>query len=389
MSRKSKIPRRSTEAKGKKPALPGKTQSGPTRTERGRALLDHVWQEVEQADLAKEPDFPLASQVKAILDGPEKSWRYAMINQVLAKATEHSLDARTLQSKDTNPGSWDAREFVKRTVVPWEESLGSPLGGSKDPYVSNIFRELRFGEEMARDRRNAGLYASTLAIVDAAQATTTAHDAKQLLRGILVEVRKWLRERTPEYAIPLRVSLESLQMAIGVFLSERSGGERLQATAYGVFRALKKRGLYHAVTSAHVNTSDTAAGRSGDVECLNAEGGVVLTVEAKDRPLTPQLLDETIAKARLAHVSECLILVHGEQIANVEHREELLKRVEKEFSSGLNVYIAKVDIFFRTCFMALGETGRLCVLQQIGEALAEIKADHRHRLAWRDVVKNL
>jgi hypothetical protein len=172
-------------------------------------------------------------------------------------------------------------------------------------------------------------------------------------------------------------------------LSERSGGERLQAATYGVFRALQERGLYNRVTSAHVNTSDTSAGRSGDVECLNGDDVVVLTVEAKDRPLTPQLLDETISKARLAHVSECLVLVHGEQIANQEHVEDLSTRIEKEFSSGLNVYIVRAESFFRSSFVALGEVGRLSILKHIGEALAEIKTDHRHRLAWRDIVNSL
>jgi hypothetical protein len=359
------------------------------RAEKGAALLAKVWDEVQALDLAKQTPGHLSTEIQTILNGSEKGWRYSLLIQTLGKATDFKLNALSLQGKDTKRGSWDAREFGKAVVVPWESSIGDPLGGSKDPYVGNQFRLPRFGPEMERDRKSPELYKLAFAVASAAQKSKNQADAIGILRQVLIELRRWLLNKSPAYATPQRVSKDTLHKAISAFLDERSGGERLQAVVYGVFRALRVRGLYSVIKSAHVNAADAASGRSGDVECLRADGTLSLTVEAKDRPITPDLIDDSIKKARVAGVVELLVLVNASPEVNDTHQAEVKARIEKEFSSGLNVYVKSPQAFFDACFVQLGETGRRDVLHEIGEALAEVRADYKHRLKWADIVRSM
>jgi hypothetical protein len=88
----------------------------------------------------------------------------------------------------------------------------------------------------------------------------------------------------------------ALSLAQG-FLQEKSGGDRSLALCGAIFDAIGIHfGLYEKVDRARINASDTATGQAADLECVNAEGKVVLAVEVKDRTITLTDVEGTLQK---------------------------------------------------------------------------------------------
>ena len=321
----------------------------------------------------------------------EIGWKYSILIQVSGKAASFELDALCLQKKEGQPGQWDPREFAKRVIVPWNKSIGSPLGDSGDPYVNNIFRRPRFDEAMREGRRSKGTYDKVKGILDTVQASDTADKVSGYLKLILAQLRKYLDGKSFDYPVPQRISLHDTLECVAKYLEVSSGGARLQAIAHGMVMALKAKGVaYEEVLSRHVNAADSASQSAGDVECFTG-GQNVFTVEVKDRELTASEVNASIEKARLSDVRELLFFVHRKKGKLVAENDgaAINEMIENQFALGLNIYIEQALEILRLACTLLGEEGRKDFLTLVGTALGEQGADPKHRWAWSQAVRNI
>lgn len=354
-------------------------------------ILNSVWSELEAIDIAQLPTGSVSEQAYLILENTEIAWKYALINQVVGKAADFSLDALCLQKGDGGPGLWDAREFAKSVFVPWHKSIGSPIGTSGDPYVSNTLRHRRLDDQMRQARRTPAMFDVLKGILDQVQDAESPEQVRQFLLQILAQLRRYMAGKTFHYPIPQRVSVLDTLGCVREYLEESSGGARLQAIAHGLVLSLKEKGLkYEDIQSRHVNAADAASQSAGDIECF-ADGANVFTVEVKDRALTLSELDSSIEKARLASVTELLFFVYrkdGAPYSDAES-EQINATISRQFSLGLNIYIVSGDEFLRLCCSLLGEDGRKVFLESVGSALAVQGADPKHRWAWSQAVRTI
>ena len=358
----------------------------------GIEILDRLWREVSGAEVPVALDPNRAEAIDQIFDGREVGYKKAIIIQVTGKAADFSLDAQSLQKGDGKNGAWDAREFGKKVFVKWNASAGNPLGDADDPYVSNQFRNPRFDDSIRGKRRNTGLFDLTLEILERANAAATEEDVHDLLREILQGVKRLLENKSFDYPIPQRASLEDTQKAVATFLSVASGGGRLQAVAHALFLCLSKSGLnYTNLVSRHVNASDAAGRSSGDVTFTAA--GQSVAVEVKDRLLNEAQVAASVTKARIAEATELIFLVHGKHADSFFESESDQRAVQaialKEFSSGLNIYWESFLRLSRAFFIVLGEPGRREFLKSVGQSLEEQSVDARHRWAWAQIVSDM
>lgn len=358
----------------------------------GLALLHELWTEVVEAELLNATDTVLSTTIDSILAGKEVGYKKAIIIQIAGKAADFSLDAQSLQKRDGQNGAWDAREFGKRAFVPWNSSIGNPLGDADDPYVSNQFRNPRFDQSIRAQRRNPELFDQTLYILEAANAAYDVDGVYDLLRQILLGVRRMMQGKSFSYPIPQRASIESTQDAISRFLSVSSGGGRLQAVAQALFKSLSDAGFnYTQLVARHVNTSDASTGASGDVSFFN--GGRSTAVEVKDRLLTLAQVLTSVTKARVAEVTELIFLVHSKRdnqlFVSEQDETEASQIATKEFSSGLNIYWESYLSLSRSLLVVLGEQGRKDFLKSVGIALEEQSVDAKHRWDWAQIVAGM
>lgn len=358
----------------------------------GFELLTNLWVEVSEDGDALDRTGPLAAIIDQIFEGREVGWKKAIIVQLAGKAADMTLDAQAMQKGSGGQGAWDAREFAKKVFVPWNASIGNPLGDADDPYVSNQFRSPRLDNSIRGKRRQLVQFDNTVAILEEANKATSASEVMNLLKEVLFGLRRLMQGKTFDYPIPQRASLHDTQTAISKYLAVSSGGGRLQAVAHALFKSVSEAGFdYVNLVARHVNAADAAGGSPGDVSFTKS--GRATVVEVKDRLLTVAQVRASITKARVAEVTELVFLVHGNRGRNLfaadVDRVEAESLAAKEFSSGLNVYWESFLTLSQSILVILGEGGRKDFLKFVGLSLEEQSVDAQHRWAWAQIVAEI
>jgi hypothetical protein len=223
-------------------------------------------------------------------------------------------------------------------------------------------------------------------VLDFAQQNPSQAD--DLLAATLLAVYARLAPTTVVYPVPHRASLVATIEACESFLSERTGGVRLQSVAVALMRTLGKRfGLYETIIAHHINTSDISSGSAADLECIDSNGVTIIAVEVKDRPLTLHHAQDKLPALRSKGIREMIFLVQGGVIAN--DRENIDTLIAKEFATGQNIYVSEFADFLTVSLIQTGEAGRREFLEQVGRQLDESKADVSHRARWSVLLSSM
>jgi MoxR-like ATPase len=127
-------------------------------------VLEAAWEQTALPELA--PD--LAASIEKAIDSPENSQRYGLVTQLLLKAVVPSVDCRVLKAQEGAPSG---RSFAKKALVPFEQEHGSPLGGSRDPYVSNPLRRNVLDETVKLDSAHPEAWQAVIDVLTAAEAS--------------------------------------------------------------------------------------------------------------------------------------------------------------------------------------------------------------------------
>lgn len=358
-----------------------------SHAEIGLELLSKAW--AMQPSAPAEFSTDLGKLADAVFQGKEAGYKKAIIVQAAGKAADPKLDAQAMQKGEGAPGSWDAREFAKQSFVNWNIEANEPFSHSADPYVSNPYRVLRFDEGQRSQRKNKEEFDAALLVLQYLNSTSKPDVAFANLVQILFGLRRWIADKTVAYPLPQRASLDAIILAITEFLASKSGGTRLQAVVAALIVSLASAGFrISEVTSAHINSSDASGRKAGDVSFSLAERASA--VEVKDRPLSRDELLASIAKARVASITDLLFVVRSKNVLNSDLTETDLAQIfSNQFSSGLNLYVEKFSSFSRICLTLIGEAGRRTFLEEVGKSLSEQGADISHKWDWAAIVKAL
>jgi len=98
------------------------------------------------AAIAKDQNNELPSpecdeEIKTIIKGEHKTYRYILVTSLLGKATNSHVNPLALQASAKIDGAYDARSLCHKVVVPLERTLlDRSLGGSNEPYLNKPAR---------------------------------------------------------------------------------------------------------------------------------------------------------------------------------------------------------------------------------------------------------
>jgi hypothetical protein len=202
-----------------------------------------------------------------------------------------------------------------------------------------------------------------------------------MMRAVLLAIQQRLGAVAVVYPVPNRVSIRQVESMLEKFLSERTGGLRLQAVVIALFRQVGvKFRLFADVRSANVNAADAATGSVADLECVDQNGQIVLAVEVKDRQLKLIDTQSKLPAIREKGIGELLFLVQGGIMP--KETDAVSHLIQREFITGQNVYVTEFSNFLESCLVLFGEIGRVSLLRQIGDELNQRKADISHRRQW-------
>lgn len=355
----------------------------------GLALLRAAWAEAlsrEELD-SKSTVAPIIDEVFQASTG---SYAKAAIVQTLGKAVNLSLDPRVVQKgEDDDDSAWDARTFARATFVIWNNEANRPFSHAADPYVSNPLRIPRIDERAKSKAKDKVGFDAIANLLNHASQINSKDEAYSNLVEVLVGLRRYLSDKSVDYPLPKRASIDATIESINFFLSERSGGARLQAIVAALFESLADAGLKIGdVTTGHINAPDSGAKKGGDVEFEGLDGA--FGVEVKDRPLSKDDFLASIEKARIASVSDLMFVVRATALFDGSlDSAYFAEEVGRQFSSGLNIYVERFDHFSRLSLSLVGEIGRQGFLRNVGNALETQSAMIAHKWAWASIVKSL
>ena len=354
----------------------------------GFALLRTAWAEALAREQTESQHF-LASRVDAVFQASTGSYGKAAIVQSLGKATDVSLDALSVQKGADDESAWDARTFARATFVAWNEEANRPFSHAADPYVSNPLRIPRFDDSALQKARDKTGFVALVDLLEEINKTVDRNTAFDNLVEILVGLRRYLADKSVEYPLPMRASMINVLAATDQYLSDRSGGARLQAVVAALFKCLADSGFkFQDVVAGHINASDSSMRRGGDVE-FQGMGGK-FGVEVKDRSLSKDEFLASVEKARIAGVSDLMFVIRSDRPLEDDLSEEYFENaISRQFSSGLNIYLEDFSDFSRLTLSLIGEIGRHLFLKEVGEALEAQSVQIGHKWAWASIVKAL
>lgn len=346
-------------------------------------LLRQEWKRVLDAP-AIQPD----PQADALLDG-SKTLRYVAFTQILGKIADPTRDIFTIQAQDPESvGPWDARTVAHNVVVKWEQSEHVAfLGGSPEPYVNNPVRIPRLIRTRT-DVKNRLEWQDLYDYLEPLQTCDRVVRHRALVR-LLGSARRRLERQQIQYAVPYRLSIAKLLEVIETYLAEPSGGERPLAIAAALFDTLgKSYQLFASIEVQRITESDSATGTAGDITCMNKEGVLVVVVEVKDRALTDQALHTSVQKLRQDRSAVSPSLVFAVPDIDENDRDDVVSRIEKEYSAGMNIHWLTLSDLARVAFSLLAEEPRIDFLINVGSRLDEL-ASYKHREAWQGLMSSL
>jgi hypothetical protein len=349
--------------------------------ETAKKILERLWDLVVNDD-----KLVTTSDVLDLIDSNQTSLRFCLPTQLLGKLADPSLDAMCLQRGDRLDGQWDPRSFATHVIVPWNRRNQNVLGRSADPYVSNPLRRPRVDHGLAQmaDREQ---WENLCSLLRAVEEAADPQYTEQILVQVLAAVRDRLRNLTFEYNVPLRISLNQVELIISRFLEEGSGGDRGLAVVAGLFDAFREYlGIYKEVRRGAINAADAATDSVGDLECIGPTGDIILAVEVKERQINAADVQAAVAKARKFSVRELFFCSHGVIASEVSDVDELFGRV---WASGTNLYNVTILDFLHSTLPLLGESGIRGFVSLVGSQLDRFSTQPRHRQAWKNLLDSL
>jgi hypothetical protein len=350
------------------------------------ATLEKHWAEVkDRSGVGNTSDFledeDLLKAIQYSLNCQEIGYHYVLLTQLMAKVADPKRDCRALQDQAPVPGAFDARTIAHSVSVTFDrQQLDGALGRSPSPYLINSLRSPLLDPNDVKKRKDKEGWRRVCQVAVEVENKNDPEFTANVFRQVLLEIYRKLGSTTIKYNIPLRSSLAQVVDAIRTFTAEKSGGDRPLALTAALFQTIGKytKLFEPSVRRGKINASDESSGQVADVECVDAQGDIVIAIEVKDKTVLVSDLEEKLGATREKSIKEVFFVsARGNKEA-----EDVPVRVAKEFASGQNLYVCNLVELAQAFLALMGEASRRDFLIDVGEQLDKY-SDTKHRLAWK------
>lgn len=138
---------------------------------------------------AKPANDDIGEKIYSVLTGSHKTYRYILVNALLAKATNQAINVLSLQKGDGKQGKFDARSLCHKVLVPFERlKLQGSLGDSNEPFLNKPARFVTLSTDNAV---RAGRDRETLeSVINILSSATTSEIAYKYLRSAMAVLKQ-------------------------------------------------------------------------------------------------------------------------------------------------------------------------------------------------------
>lgn len=311
--------------------------------------LDHdkAKKKLEQA-LAKaigiaKPMSRFQNEISKVILGSHLTYRYILITNLLAKATENAINALALQVGADFNGAFDSRSLCHKVFVPFERNhLDGRLGRSNEPYLNKPARHKSLSSDNAVRRGNDRQLLETCIHV---LSTCTRADAEAALIDALFFT---LRRQSITDSVVVTDGDSAVHEALAQFsigmLTTSNEGENCALLSGLAFHLLSNSLSGPFDIRIHpVNQSGASSKETLDVD-VYSKNKLRFAAEVKDKEYFKEDVDHAANKVKAAGHDSMFFLVGP----NARTRLSELDIVEIGKKHGVRLSIIPVSIFFMT-----------------------------------------
>ena len=234
-----------------------------------------------------------------VLDNTHLTYKYVLVNALLAKATNASIKPLCLQKKSVLPGAYDARTICHKVLVQFEkEELGKALGGSNEPFLN---KPARFTDLDKSNAVRAGRDKEILdSLCDNLPNITNSGDAFECLVYALVKLLKVKDQKAAltDFSLSAESADQSAAKLYGFLsklLEQNCEGEILTLVVAGLFEQFMRGYEDYSVEVHPVNESGASSKEISDLD-IYLNGVLYVSNELKDKDFTDHDLSHAADK---------------------------------------------------------------------------------------------
>lgn len=243
-------------------------------------------------------DDPIGTTIRDILEGKHKTYKYILVNALLAKAVNPQVDILCLQAGDNSEGAYDARSLCHEVLVPFErEFYNGSLGGSNEPFLNKPARAKKLSYDNpvrpGNDKKTLDKLIRLLGRIK-----TKAQALKYLSSSIAVmsDIYKSLEERYHLGELPTdkEGNVQAILDYVNLLATKPFGGKTcvlIVSTIEEYYWKDKGKTIPH-----KVNESGSSTKEIGDIDVFGNNGIVVSSIEIKDKIFSKEDVDHAIRK---------------------------------------------------------------------------------------------
>lgn len=289
--------------------------------------------------------------IKEVLRGSHKTYKYVLVNGILAKATSENVNPLALQAGAPFEEAFDARSLCHKVLVPFERDfLNNILGGSNEPFLNKPARFTHLDSENAvrkgKDKEILLLLIKLLSSIETSEA------AKEYLACVFCFLRKQIEEKSKLFDSvftysPTLVEIYTFSLR---FVDQSFEGET-SAIIVGALESL----LHHymngefSVKTHKVNQSGASSKEIGDIDVFD-NGKFYYAIEVKDKNFNEYDVEHAFNKV-LQNNGKKAAFVYGIQ-ANFD-KNAILKKVNEFEERGLFIILQDISSHIKNILFRL------------------------------------
>lgn len=262
----------------------------------------------------------ISTNIATVLRGTHKTYRYILVNALLAKATNKDVNPLSLQKGDGKGGKYDARSLCHSVIVPFEKlKLQGCLGNSNEPFLNKPARFVTLSSTNAvragKDKETLDILISILSRIKSSKV------AYKYLKAAMVILKTNHEEYLKKFSVGdslLDVS-EFAQLVLDYIYQitdHTLDGETCPLVVAEIEQLYL--GKDFKVIPHKVNESGSSSKEVGDIDILDKDGELINAIEVKDKAFSAQDVVHAVNKFREANLVSSLF-IYGK---NVQFNED-------------------------------------------------------------------
>lgn len=296
-------------------------------------------------------DDKITKGIKNVLSGTHKTYKYILVNGILAKAACEEANPIALQAGAPLKGAFDARSLCHKVLVPFERDfLKKALGGSNEPFLNKPARFTHLSEDNAvrkgKDKQ------TLLLLIEIFNSIKTSDDAKKYLSCVLEYLKKQIEKNNIDFVGSFDYSpdlVEIYEFSIK-FIKQSFEGET-SAVIVGTLEGLLHEymdGNYR-VISHKINQSGASSKEVGDIDVYR-DSSFFYSIEVKDKDFTEYDVEHAFNKV-MENGGEKAAFVYGNGVKfDIVQIRKIVKKYERK---GMFVVVQDISTHIKNILFRL------------------------------------